>query len=222
MIPAKKRRVIYFFSVIYAVLGIALVYLLFFNAGLGAEETDAGGVRAVYVVNTGSHLIRDITVSVREGGGMKELAGIAELAPSAREKISGYDFFGTTGEKEIVISAPFHQTFVKKIIVSTVGAPEIGYDVIFPTKVYAGVEFSFTLKVCNHGTKSLNFEVREGHDALVFGSAGSGKTVSVEAGGCKELPYSLTPAKAGPTTIYFNIKAGSITKQIAREIEVLE
>ncbi|MFH1224420.1 MAG: hypothetical protein V1676_01320 [Candidatus Diapherotrites archaeon] len=222
MIPAKKRRVIYFFAVIYAVLIVALLYLLFFNAGLGAEETGEGGARAVYVVNTGSHLIRDITVSVREGGEPKELAGIAELAPGARTEIGGYDFFGTAGEKEIIIEAPFHQTFVKKIVVSTVGAPEIGYDVIFPTKVYAGVEFSFSLKLCNHGTKTLDFVVQERHDASVFGSEGEGKTTSVPAGGCKELQYSLTSAKAGPTTIYFNIKAGSISKEIEREIEVLE
>ncbi|MFH1696785.1 MAG: hypothetical protein ABH854_02655, partial [Candidatus Diapherotrites archaeon] len=147
----------------------------------------------------------------------------AELSAGAREKITDYDFFSGAGEKEIIVSAPYHQPFVKRIVVSAVSAPEIDYEVMVPAVIYANAEFSASLKVCNRSRSALGLGISGDFDAEVFGSAaGAGKNVTIAADACENIGYSLRAGKAGKTTIYFNIKGVNITKQIERELEVLE
>lgn len=219
MIPEKKRRVFYFFGALYAVLAVALLYLLFFNTGLGAEENPEEGT--VYVVNHSMHQINSITVSVREQGTARKIMEIGKMLPGERIPVD-YDFFSTPGENELVVEAPFHQTFVKRIVIAGAGAPDLEYEMQFPGLIYANAQFLFSLKVCNSRQNDEVVRVEESHSAEFFDAPMGVDSRVIAAGACGTVSYMLKPKKAGRTTIYFNIKVRNITKSLEKEIEVLE
>jgi len=65
-----------------------------------------------------------------------------------------------------------------------------------------------------------NIEVQENHNITAFKEGGKMQTITLNAGECKTIEYTLTPMEKGKTSIFFNIKALGFSESFEQKVEV--
>ena len=216
----EHRKVIRFFAVVYLVFSVALIYLLFYTPGLefSMTETAEGGLD-VFIENNSVHIINNIEI---EGLPEEKVLEIKQLLP--REKIK-LDFGENSGAIHLSAKAPYHETVGADFTLWQPGEkiPNISYHLIIPELVLVGTPFNAEIEVCNDDEETIeSMEFEQRHGTEFFAEEKSVQVLSLAARDCENLIFSLTPINEGTTTIYFNVKAQSYSKQFSRQVEIVE
>ncbi len=224
MLPEKRKKVALYFLAIVAVFSVILAYLLFLNIGLemGERANPQTGMREVYIGNSSSRVIYNITVSYFDAeGNKKQIAAIDSLRPGEQYGIQIPELQGMTSIK-IIAEAPFHQALIKTVSPFAARKVEIGLSLRAPEVTFVGSLLALELELCNNGDDVDNVIVGEAHDESFFGAFAEERTLSIKGGECTVQHYELMPKKAGETTIYFNITAYGSTDKLQKKIMVSE
>jgi hypothetical protein len=215
----RQRRAIVFFAATYVLFGSAFFYLLFLTPGLDFVQEKADSGITVFLFNNSSHIIHDIRVETGTG---EQVLLVESLNPKERALLP---MEGRTGAVKLVAKAPFHATATKVFsFVEGNGGEEVkmGYKVTTPSLVFVDFNFVAEIEVCNQGDTLPKVSIVEIHGKTLFKEERRTETVSLEAGECKKIGFTLTPTRAAKTKIYFNVKALSYSKQIEKEITIEE
>lgn len=214
----KQRRVLFVFAGTYLLFGAAFVYLLFMTPGLEFTQQESGGKVQVFLLNNSIHVVRDIEVETAEG---EKIISVERLMPQQKALLPLKE---RTGTVNLVAKAPYHATATTSLSFSGTGETEVKleYKITIPTTVFVDFNFTAEIEVCNKGDVVPEVKIEERHSAVYFKEDKGIATISLDAGACKKAYFTLTPAKAGDTKIYFNVKALSYSKQLETEITVKE
>ena len=119
----------------------------------------------------------------------------------------------------LVAEAPFYHAQAK--FFSLAGAKTgFNYKINFPSIVFANNNFKFELAACNDFDTVKKVSVQPVFDKSFFDEKTGTNNMSVPPKECAKTEYSLTPKKAGQTTILFNIEVENNKDQISQKIEV--
>ncbi len=216
--PQHKRKILLFFLAIYVLFGGALIYLLLFNVGLEIEERldPLSGSKGIFVKNSSSRTIYNISVSYMEGGEKKEILFIKELKAGEERKID-YSFPPELTTVELLVEAPYHQAASRPIMLKLTGTG-LTYNFKVQQRMFKGVDFNCALEICNDADAAKDVVVEELHDLEFIEGWATTRQATIASMDCEELQYVFTPKKAGLTKIIFNIKVQNITDK--REITI--
>ena len=206
-----KRRVTLIFFFIYAIFGLILAYLLFFNLGLEFQRQVNDGQTAVYLKNTSLHLIRDINLLDAQG---RVVQSISQLQPGEQTVINLQLFSGN----KLMAMAPFHApaelTLASGGNLSNLTAPKLTYTTTYPVPAIVNQLFPISFNVCNSGQQSAEINLSYAFDIQYFSSASAEQTAAINGAECKDLSFQFTPLKAGDSSIQFSLRYGDHTEQI--------
>ncbi len=215
----KQRRALVFFAVIYLIFGSAFFYLLFMTPGLEFIQEETEGKMRVFLFNNSSHVINSIEVETDFG---EKIASVEQLAPQEKALLQ---LEGRSGAVKLVARAPFHAAASRVFSFVEGGETEevkLSYKVTAPSIVFVDLNFVTRIEVCNEGGELSEVSLEERHGKTFFKEESRVETISLVGGECKEISFTLTPAKTGRTKIYFNVKALSYSREIEKEITIEE
>ncbi|MCR4368995.1 MAG: hypothetical protein NUV67_03760, partial [archaeon] len=189
------------------------------NQGLGIEETlnEQGNEKQVFVVNETERIINSVSVQYRDlEGNVHDLNEFGSLYPKEKRRV----FFDEVNSNsvDLIVSSPFHATVEQKIVLRREGDVAIKFS--FPENVMFGKSFAFSMELCNNEEAETKFKVEETHEKDYFSEPNKTDTVTVQAGACKQIAYSLIPVQKGDTTIYFNVNSSNTNKQLEQPVTV--
>lgn len=224
MLPEKRKRVVLFFGLIYALFFVLLYYLLLFNQGLALVERadEATGKTFAVVSNESSRVIYNVKISYINVAGQKvTLEELPKLMPSAEQAVSLASLPGELKEAKVVAEAPFHVSVEKRVATQAVSKTiRLSISISAPETAIIGSAFTLTLKVCNQGDAVENVRIEEQHSLDFFPQDMNSTAIGVANGKCKTLEYRFMPAKDGETVIYFNIEAYDTIQKIEKNIRI--
>lgn len=215
----KNKPILKAFIFIYVVLSLVLAYLLFFNSGLEIKDKIGpfSGKKEVLLVNNTDRVINNVQVRYKvEGSNEQEYKTFPQLKPREKVKLELGSF--STEKVLVVASAPFHQSTGKVVDFN----PNVGKPVTIDIGDAAelGKQFGFTVTVCNYDRGEAVGVMEEIHDPVFFFSSNSRDKITLKAGECQKLEYSLLPSKKGETTIYFNVNFANSSEQLQKSVSV--
>ncbi len=228
MIPQRRKQVVRIFVAMLFLLGVALIYLLLFNAGLNISErvtttygTDipVAGEREIAVQNVGDHIIYNIVVSYEwKNYGKTKILDIERLEPG-QEFIVDYFFPEELEQVNLIVEAPFHQS-VEKVVAARKSSVELSYEFSMQQFAFLEQPYSFSMKVCNSGPATSGIVIEERHSSGFFEEENITGSYDFRGNECKTIKYTLTPKTAGSTKINFLIRAGENEERLQRDVEV--
>lgn len=223
MIEERKKRVIWFFIVIYALFGAALTYLLVFNTGLGIEQRDFGKEKdnfwiKVAVKNSSSHTINNIEVFTLEGEEEENIEVIASLSPGEEKEVT---LLVPEGEESIQVGAKssYHNTAYQVLQIAQLGGAQISYEIQRPPRtVTTQGPLLFELKLCNKGSRQTIIII----EALKYSDKEERGQKALELGKdeCGTQVFSYEAKENGLYTVEYEIQAKNYVELITEEVEV--
>ncbi len=210
------------FAVIYLVFGGALTYLFFFNSGLAFDKENQNGQGVLLLKNASQHLINDVVLSLDTGTGEgKTLLEIPAFEPGATRKI---ELAQLPQQKNVtlVANARYHQTVTARLSLETLSQEtRLRSSFQVPKVAFVGQKFEVKIEVCNEAAQPEAIQVREAHDAKAFAEQAT-RTYKIELGGeqCATVVAPFTPARAGKTSILFNLVSRDNTDKHEVPLEV--
>jgi hypothetical protein len=162
MLEQRRARVMKAGSFIFGVLGISLVYFLFFNMGLELFPDPDNSLTRVVVRNDSQHRIREISVSFMVNQEKKEAQSISFLDPQQEQSIFLDPQYASTDSFVVQVSAPFHLS--KQIVVASEKAilenANVQFTFVTPSIAYVNQSTQLQVKVCNNELYSLPLQTQ--------------------------------------------------------------
>ncbi|HZX33829.1 MAG TPA: hypothetical protein VFF09_00450 [archaeon] len=220
MIPEKAARVRFAFLIVYFIFGVIIIYLFMFNSGLAiTEDFDAeNSSKIVYVENTTDRAINNVSLKYMEAPGTaeKDLNFFPRLLPHERKRV----FFDDVSSQSIVLvlESPFHSTIEKTVVLQA--QSDVAVKLNFPDGIGFGKSFSFAVEACNNKKEEAQVKIEETHEKGFFSEPNRTDVVTIAAGECRAVSYSLLPVQKGETTINFNVNIANTIKQFGQRVSV--
>jgi hypothetical protein len=216
----KRKKVLYGFAVVYAVMFLALGWLFFLSPSIELMEETIGGGKKVYLVNTSSHIINNAEVYYFLNEEKKILQTIESINPQESIELNLSNFQGYSSV-ELIAEAPFHNSFKKTILLTGISS-ELSYRIRAPSSNFVGSPVEIVLVIENRGNSAEELNVSETHDTEALEASNGMKSISVSENGSAEVLFLFTPLKSGETEIIFNVETSNNTvEQLSHEIYIL-
>ncbi|MDO8427791.1 MAG: hypothetical protein Q7S92_01115 [Candidatus Diapherotrites archaeon] len=213
-----KRKVTLVFFFLYAIFGIILMYLFFFNLGLTFERQIIEGQPIIVLKNNSLHLIRDINLLDSKG---ESKLSLAQLLPGEQSVVDLSLFSGN----KISATAPFHSSAEIVLAqggnISNLTAPKLAYNSTYPVPAIVSQLFPVSFDVCNSGQQSADVVLSFAFDVQFFSSSSIEQTVTIAGSECKNLSFQFMPLKAGDSSIRFVLQYGDTRENIPVSIQIV-
>ncbi|MEK6972755.1 MAG: hypothetical protein AABW72_01820 [archaeon] len=210
----NKKRVIFFFGIIYAIFIAIFLLLLFFNSGLKLDREVTSAGEKLFISNTTSHLIKNIDILDEKGN---KIGFIEELKPLEKKEIDM-----PKNIAKITASAPWHVPVSTAIIKMEAGIP-LNLSANYPKMVKSGMNFKIYLEICSdemeEGEIEINIDEKllEADDSNIDNDGSLDRLITKEEGKCVTEEFEFTAIGKGTAQIIFKVKVLDTIKELKIE-----
>lgn len=213
----NKKRVIFFFGIIYAVFIAIFLLLLFFNSGLKLDREVTSAGEKLFLSNTTSHLIKNIDILDEKGN---KIGFIEELKPLEKKEIDV-----PKNITKITASAPWHVPVSTAILKIEAGIP-LNLSANYPKTVKAGMNFKIYLEICSdeleEGEIEINLDekILESEDMDTDNDGFLDRLISKAGEKCGTEEFGFKAIAKGTAQIIFKVKALNTIKELKIEMVI--
>ncbi|MFH0970899.1 MAG: hypothetical protein V1776_05615 [Candidatus Diapherotrites archaeon] len=216
MLEKRRARVMKVATILFVVLGVSLVYFLFFNTGLQVAPDPDDSFGHVIIWNDSKHRIQNVSVGYVVDDTIIEIEKILFLDPDQIVKIQLDEKYVSHDAHIIHVSAPLHLSrqisiFTKKAVEDNAN---VQFTFVIPTAAYALDSTVIELRVCNG--ENFPLDLMGSFDGLSSTDANIPTVLSwsFPPNGCDSVLLPITPLH-GPGTLSFKIRVFSSTRTFA-------
>jgi hypothetical protein len=196
MLEQRRAKVIKAATLLFGVLGLSLIYLLFFNTGLEIVSDPQNPSTHVLVLNTSQHRIRDVSVAFLVGDQKVVVQTISTLNPSQFVSIPLLPEHAYNGAFTLQASAPYHLTRQISIAAQStkVDNANVAFTFSFPTIGFVDAPVIVSVTGCSYEDFPLELKA----ELSDFTAEGFVDTPAqdwiVPPAGCSDVELTYTPA----------------------------
>ena len=158
----RRHRVFRAMALVYLLLGISLVYFLFFNSGLSVRaQTSAEGENSILVSNHSVHAIRDVDVGFVKSNVHTTVQKIPLMNPNQEMLTSIKPEWAENGRTLMQASAPFHlsaQTYISSQS-SGEDVPNATFSFSFDSIGFVGKEYGIFIEGCSQEAETIPLRI---------------------------------------------------------------
>lgn len=214
----RRKRILFFETILFIFFGTVLIYFLFFNTGLVIEGKQLP--EALTVKNESIHQISFIELYYLNSEGKEvKFAEIELLNPGQFQEIPITGEEAVQGSIRVIARAPYHLELKHEINLKGEQPIELSFSLRIPNTAIKGKTFQAAINLCNKGTTQTTASIEPVLEEEFF-SMQEEKQAVIEAGECSETVFELNALKTGQTTVKFNISSGELIKEISQIMEV--
>lgn len=206
----RKKLALKGFAVLLSFLFASMIYLLFFNAGLGFVGDNED--KRVFVVNNSFHSIKEIEIYLGD-----EKIDVIDMLKSKEQK--EIELHGETGRILLTAKALFHIP-VESVFYFPEVFPSVDYTPKIQENITTGSVIDASLNVCSKEKTTSNFEVSILVDKDYFESTEGKKVTELKAGECKDIIFKLKPLKQGVAVISFKFFSEENSLEIKKNVVI--
>jgi hypothetical protein len=160
MLEQRRAKVIKAAALLFGVLGVSLIYLLFFNTGLEIVSDPDNPSTHVAIFNSSQHRIREVSVAFLVQEQKIVVETIPLLDPSQTVSIPLPPEYAYNGSFTLQASAPYHLTRQISIAAQSakVDNANVSFTFSFPTLGFVGQSSSVLIEGCSYENFPLDFK----------------------------------------------------------------
>ncbi len=160
MLEQRRSKVIKAAALLFGVLGLSLIYLLFFNTGLEIVTDPENPSTHVAILNTSQHRIREVSVAFLVGEQKVVVQTIPTLDPSQSVSIPLPPEYAYNGSFTLQATAPYHLTRQISIAAQSakVDNANVAFTFSFPTIGFVDEPVLVSITGCSYENFPLDLK----------------------------------------------------------------
>lgn len=222
MLEQRRSKVLKAAALLFGVLGLSLIYLLFFNTGLEIVSDPQNPSTHVAITNTSQHRIREVSVSFLVGNQKIVVQTIPTLDPSQTVSISLSPEYESNGSFTLQATAPYHLTRQISIAAQSamVDNANVAFTFSFPTIGFVNDPVLVSITGCSYEDFPLVMKA-ELADFTEEGIVSPAKDWTIPPAACSDVELAYTPISP-VEDLSFKIRVFTPTRVLAEKGAMME
>jgi len=195
MLEKRREKVIKAAALLFGVLGLSLIYLLFFNTGLEIVSDPQNPTTHVLILNNSQHRIREVSVSFLVGNQKIVVQTIPSLDPSQTVSIPLSPEYASNGAFTLQATAPYHLT--RQISIASQSAKvdnaNVAFTFSFPTIGFVDEPVVVSITACSYENFPLDLKAELSDFTNEAGISTPASDWTIPPAECSDLELSYTP-----------------------------
>lgn len=218
MLEQRRSKVIKAAALLFGVLGLSLIYLLFFNTGLEIVTDPDNPSTHVAVLNTSQHRIREVSVAFLVGDQKVVVQTIPALDPSQSVSIPLPPEYAFNGSFTLQATAPYHLTRQISIAAQSakVDNANVAFTFSFPTIGFVDEPVLVSITGCSYENFPLDLKAELSDFTQEGFSSTLAKDWVIPPAACSDVELAYVPISP-VEDLSFKIRVFTPTRVLAEK-----